>query len=79
MLKTYSSAIKMLTGWKPPLTLNFIKAPEREGWLEKVTCLHHCLSLSLFSSRGFVPDPIHAKAFKGPPSQSYGLELIPNP
>jgi len=37
MLKTYSSAIKMLTGWKPPLTLSFIKAPEREGWLEKLS------------------------------------------
>lgn len=37
MLDDYSSSIKRLTGWKPPLTLEFIKGPECEGTLAKLS------------------------------------------
>lgn len=36
-LSSYSNAIKLLTGWKPPLKLSFIKAPEKEGNLAKLS------------------------------------------
>jgi len=36
-LKPYNHAIKLLTGWKPPLSLTFIRGPEREGWLGKMS------------------------------------------
>eukprot|EP00633_Aureoumbra_lagunensis_P009696 CAMPEP_0197320666 /NCGR_PEP_ID=MMETSP0891-20130614/61113_1 /TAXON_ID=44058 ORGANISM="Aureoumbra lagunensis, Strain CCMP1510" /NCGR_SAMPLE_ID=MMETSP0891 /ASSEMBLY_ACC=CAM_ASM_000534 /LENGTH=726 /DNA_ID=CAMNT_0042812173 /DNA_START=571 /DNA_END=2751 /DNA_ORIENTATION=+ len=35
LLKSYADVIKSLTGWQPPLTLTFTRAPQISGWLSK--------------------------------------------
>ena len=37
ILQPYAQCIKVLTGWKPPLKLTFIRAPTKEGWLAKMS------------------------------------------